>query len=85
MELGMISFTARGTGLLHRLSGLLRGRADCVCRVPERFLTPEMEAEGIERTPEGEPPLSPGKCSPQGGPCCSWEPQESRCGPSRPW
>lgn len=53
MELGIISFTARGTGLLHRLSGLLRGRADCVCRAPERFLTPEMEAEGISRTPEG--------------------------------
>ena len=53
MELGIISFTARGTGLLHRLSGLLRGRADCVGRAPERFLTPEMEAEGISRTPEG--------------------------------
>ena len=36
-----------------KLSGLLRGRADCVCRAPERFLTPEMEAEGISRTPEG--------------------------------
>lgn len=53
MELGMISFTARGTGLLYRLVGLLRGRVECLGRVPERFLTPEMAAEGITSSKAG--------------------------------
>ncbi len=53
MELGMISFTARGTGLLYLLSQRLRGKAACIGRAPGRFVTPEMAAAGISPSGDG--------------------------------
>ena len=54
MEVGIISFTPGGSRLCLKLVRQLEGtEIQCVGCVPARYLTPELEAAGIQAAPEG--------------------------------
>ena len=54
MKIGIICFTARGARLCRRLFSHFReGGEDCRAWIPQRFLLPEWEAEGMEPQTQG--------------------------------